>query len=70
MSSLLRGPSAADGMITASVRGVLLSVSAVASWPDLSFADAFASATILDWVGGSRGLIFLLRHRLGTTDGG
>lgn len=70
MSSLLRGPYTAASMIAASAGGVLMLVPAGTAWPNMSFADALVSAAILDWVKGSLGLMFLLRRRLRTKNGG
>jgi hypothetical protein len=70
MSSLLRGPYTAASMIAAIAGGVLMLVPAGTAWPNLSFADALVSAAILDWVKGSLGLMFLLRRRLRTKNGG
>ena len=70
LTSLVRGPSAAAGMIAASVGGALLLMPAETVCLDLNFAGAFASVSILDWVGRSLGLILLLLRRLGATEGG
>jgi len=70
LSTLLRGPSAAASIIAGSVGAVLILIPAGAAWPHSSIADVLASAAILDWVKGSLGLIFFLRRRLGTTQGG
>ena len=70
LSALLRGPSAAVRMIAASVGAALMLMPAAIAWPSINFADALVSAAILDWVKGSLGLIFLLRRRLGKSNGG
>jgi len=70
MSSLSRGSYTAASMIAASAGGVLMLVPAGMAWPNLSFADALVSAAILDWVKSSLGLMFLLRRRLHTKNGG
>ena len=70
MSSLLRGPSAAAGVIAASVGGALTLMPAGTVWPNLSLADVLASPDILDWAKGSLGLILMLRRGLGKTNGG
>lgn len=64
LRSLFRGRTAAASMIAASIGGALMLMPTGPAWPNLSFADAFASATALDWVRGSLGLMFSLRRRL------
>lgn len=70
LSSLLRGPSAAAGIVTAGIAAALLLMPAETACPDLNLANAVASLTVLDWVERSLDLILMLLRRLGVMEGG
>lgn len=67
--ALIRAPRTATSMIAGSFGAAIMLMSDGAAWPSSNITNTFASPAILEWVKGLLGLIFLLRRRLGGSQG-